>query len=353
LSEDPHRTGCIYFLNEISEYEPLKKTKGETVKNRQPVFDKDLVHLEFAIRRHDNLRLVVIDSLPTLCPDKKTYRAALRRLEEIARRRGVAILATARPSTRSRGRVQVTGDRLSEDVRCLFNVLRDPEDIQRQRRFLAPVRMNFSEEPEWLAFRIVSGIVAWETPTDGVPLSSCVAGPTEQKAAVLHEVMDWLRETLKDEDLSATAATKQARERGFSAATLRRACEKLEVRHVRCYFGPIGYWVWTLKPKPPEGETARAAAGQQAKPGRQKRGTRHANGRQKDPTPSRPSELPGGLNLNAMSRALIREALARGLAGDEPSSLAGKSRGGRKTSTKGDYRSNGHHSSNGRPRKPR
>jgi hypothetical protein len=224
------------------------------VKNRRPGFDQDLVHLEYAIRRNENVRLVVIDSLPTLCPDRKTYRETLRRLEEIARRQNVAIVATARPSTRSRGRPKVEGDKLSEEVRCLFNVLCDPEDPQspaKQRRFLAPVRMNFCEEPEWLAFRIASGVLVWETPTDGPPLSSCIASPTREKAVRLHEAMDWLREALKDEDQPAAVMNRQARAQGFSDMTVRRACERLMIRHIRCEFGPVGLWMWAL-PKPVE-----------------------------------------------------------------------------------------------------
>src|SRR5216684_2942966 len=250
----PDQTGFIYFLNEISEYDALRK-KGETVRNRQPVFDKDLVHLEHAIRSHQNVRLVVIEALPTLCPDKKAYRQTLRRLEEIARRQDVAILATARPSTRSRGRVQVAGDKLSEEVRCLFNVLRDPEDVEHKRRFLAPVRMNFCEEPEWLAFRIVNGVLAWETPTDGVPLSSCLASPTERKAVILHEAMDWYREMLKEGDQPVSVMKKLAREWGFTEITLRRAREKLrELRTIRHGAGPGSWCAWSLRPRL-EGET--------------------------------------------------------------------------------------------------
>jgi hypothetical protein len=272
------------------------KKKGETVRNRRPGFDTDLVHLEFAIRRNENVRLVVIDSLPALCPDKKAYRQTLRRLEEIARRRNVAIVATARPSTRSRGQPKVEGDKLSEEVRSLFHVLCDPEDVpvrrgspdpaeeadrrsprasgdlrsahvarsgdrpqslgdrpQPQRRFLAPVRMNFCEEPEWLAFRIVSGVLAWETPTDGPPLSSCIASPTRQKAVRLHEAMNWLREMLKDENQPAAQMNRKASGLGFAAITVRRACDRLGIRHIRCEFGPVGLWMWAL-PTPDEEE---------------------------------------------------------------------------------------------------
>ena len=280
------RQGCIFFFTAISEYDALKE-KGETVRNRRPVFDADLVHLEYAIRRNENVRLVVIDSLPGLCPDRKSYRQALRQLEEIARRRNVAIVATARPSTRRRGQPRVEGDKLSEEVRCLFHVLCDPEDPQtgsKQRRFLAPVRMNFCEEPEWLAFRMASGALVWETPSDDGPLlSSCVASPTRQKAVRLHEAINWLKEELQDENQSATRMKDEARTLGFADITVRRACERLGVRHVRRYFGPIGSWAWAL-PKPDE-EAAEARHGENGEAhrrgGKSKKG--RAKGRRKVP----------------------------------------------------------------------
>src|SRR5260370_10630029 len=65
--------GRFQFLTAISQYDALKN-KGETVRNRRPGFDQDLVHLENAIRRNDNVRLVGINQPPGLCPDKRTYR---------------------------------------------------------------------------------------------------------------------------------------------------------------------------------------------------------------------------------------------------------------------------------------
>jgi KaiC/GvpD/RAD55 family RecA-like ATPase len=336
---DQHRAGHIYFFTEISEYDALRK-KGEMVRNRKPVFDKDLVHLEHAIRRHGNVRLVVIDALPTLCPDKKTYRQTLRRLEEIARRQEVAILATARPGTRSRGRPKVEGDKLSEEVRCLFNVLWDPEDIEHKRRFLAPVRMNFTEEPEWLAFRIVNGALAWETPTDGVPLSSCLAGPTERKAVVLNETMNWLREMLKDEDQRVSVMKKLAREWGYTEITLRRAREKLEIRTIRHGAGPGSWCTWSLRPPAP-GETNEV-------PDRETASVRERK-RKKQPLALPPefdrAQINGG--VKDLMKILVSSA---DLGGDGSALSAGASPARRR---KGKPSSNGDHRSNGRPGKPR
>jgi hypothetical protein len=366
------------------------RKKGETVRNRQPVFDKDLVHLEHAIRRHENVRLVVIDALPTLCPDKKAYRQTLRRLEEIARRQEVAIIATARPSTRSRGRVQVAGDKLSEEVRCLFNVLRDPEDVpvrrgspdpageadrrsppasgdlrsgdvarsgdrpqpdgyrpQPQRRFLAAVRMNFCEEPEWLAFRIVNGVLAWETPTDGVPLSSCLASPTEWKAVILHETMNWLKDMLKDGDQPVSVMKKLAREWGYTEITLRRAREKLEgLRTIRHGAGPGSWCAWSLRPRE-EGETDEVPDRETAKvPARQSKG----RGRKKKQPLAWPPELDGA-QINGRMKDLMNVLITSADLGGDGSALSAGERPARKR--KGKPSSNGDHRSNARPRKPR
>jgi hypothetical protein len=343
-SPTPNSAGFIHFLNEISEYNALRK-KGETVRNRQPVFDKDLVHLEHAIRRHGNVRLVVIDALPTLCPDKKTYRQTLRRLEEIARRRNVAIVATARPSTRSRGRPRVEGDKLSEEVRCLFNVLRDPEDVEHKRRFLAPVRMNFCEEPEWLAFRIVNGVIAWETPTDGVPLSRCLASPTERKAVILHETMNWLRDMLKDGDQRVSVMKKLAREWGYTEITLRRAREKLELRTIRHGAGPGSWCTWSLRPRAP-GETDEVPDdGRAPSP----LVSRERERKKKTPV-ALPQELDGA-QINGRMKDLMNVLITNAdLGGDGSALSAGK---GPVRNRKGKPSSNGDHRSNGRPRKPR
>ena len=367
-SPTPNSAGCIYFLNEISEYDALRK-KGETVQNRKPVFDKDLVHLEHAIRRHGNVRLVVIDALPTLCPDKKAYRQTLRRLEEIARRQEVAILATARPSTRSRGRVQVAGDKLSEEVRCLFNVLRDPEDVEHKRRFLAPVRMNFTEEPEWLAFRIVNGALAWETPTDGVPLSSCLASPTERKAVVLNETMGWLREMLKDEDQPVSVMKKLAREWGYTEITLRRAREKLTIRTIRHGAGPGSRCTWSMRPRAP-GETDEvpddslpATRSRTRESSRSKRRPEFSRIQLPQPAVSReqrrknkkqPPALPAELNraqINGRMKDLMNVLITNADLGGDGSDLSAGESPARKR--KGKPSSNGDHRSNGRPRKPR
>jgi hypothetical protein len=321
------------------------RKKGETVRNRQPVFDKDLVHLEHAIRSHQNVRLVVIEALPTLCPDKKAYRQTLRRLEEIARRQEVAIIATARPSTRSRGRVQAAGDKLSEEVRCLFNVLRDPEDVERKRRFLAPVRMNFCEEPEWLAFRIVNGALAWETPTDGVPLSSCLASPTERKAVILHEAMGWYREMLKDGDQPVSVMKKLAREWGFAEITLRRAREKLrELRTIRHGAGPGSWCAWSLRPRL-EGETDEVPDDSPAPT----LAVSRSKGRKKQPL-ALPPEL-SGAQINGRMKDLMNVIITNADLGGDGNALSAGQSPARKR--KGKPPSNGDHRSNGHPRKPR
>ena len=100
----------------------------------------------------------------------------------------------------------------------------------------------------------MNGVLAWETPTDGVPLSSCLASPTERKAVILHEAMDWYREMLKEGEQRVSVMKKLAREWGYTEITLRRAREKLELRTIRHGAGSGSWCAWSLRPRE-EGET--------------------------------------------------------------------------------------------------
>ena len=207
------------------------------------------------------------------------------------------------------------------------------------------MRMNFCEEPEWLAFRLVDGRVAWETPTDGESLSSCIENPVREKAVLLHEVMDWLRDMLRDEDQPASDMKRQAGECGYSQATLRRACKKVKVRPVRCDYGPMGFWMWTLKPPPPQGEDEAGFAPAEMSPA----GVR----RQRRPKRSRSGPTRGPGRSKSRLRAILGESAADGAESNESPPKTGKAGKRGKSSRSGNHLSNGNGSSNGRPGKPR
>ncbi|HEV3028783.1 MAG TPA: hypothetical protein VG457_14485 [Planctomycetota bacterium] len=206
--------------------------------------------------------------------------------------------------------------------------------------------MNFCEEPEWLAFRIVNGVIAWETPTDGVPLSRCLASPTERKAVILHETMNWLRDMLKDGDQPVSVMKKLAREWGYTEITLRRAREKLELHTIRHGAGRGSWCAWSLRPRK-EGETDEVPDRETASvPARQSKGLR--------PEKKRALALPPELDraqINGGMKDLMNVLITSAdLGGDGSALSAGESPNRKRTSKPS---SNGDHRSNGRPRKPR
>jgi hypothetical protein len=214
----------------------------------------DLPMLEFNIRFRPETRLVVIDSLSAYCAGDREFRETLRQLDEIAERRNVAIVVTARPAKQqSRCAAPGAADRRAETVRSVFRILVDPED--EKLRHLAPVRTSFCAEPEWLPFQIGpqravgGGAVAWGPPAEAAPESAAPPSPARERAALRQEVMIWLRTILAERDMLARTVTAAAKQLGYSEATLRRARAALKVR---MYWGPGGTctegW-WTLRPE--------------------------------------------------------------------------------------------------------
>ncbi|HLJ10913.1 MAG TPA: AAA family ATPase [Planctomycetaceae bacterium] len=240
------RTGAdferIVILEGVATIDPVISDRGKSRSERPLSFPHDLGQLEFTARRHE-ARLVVIDPLPEFCRNGESLTQTLRSLDELAARCGLAIVATARSARQGSG--GESGNRRSEAVRCLFNTVLDQD--RESGRFLAPVRMSFCREPKWLPFEIVDGTLAWGAETESVPLSACRPGGSEDAASILREVMQWLQETLREEDLPASSIHRRARECGYSAHTLRRARRRLGIRAYRQGFGFAGWWCWTLR----------------------------------------------------------------------------------------------------------
>ena len=215
-------------------------------------FPHDLPMLEYNIRCRPETRLVVIDSLAVFCAGERAFRETLRQLEEIAARRHVAIIVTARPTAKQARRWNPReADRRAENVRSVFRVLVDAED--ESLRHLAPVRTSFCAEPEWLPFRIGPkealgrARIAWGPPAEVPPESAIPPNPARDRAALRNQVMEWLTTVLGKRDMRVADVERESKRMGYSQATLRRAREALKVR---MYWGPGGVcsegW-WTLR----------------------------------------------------------------------------------------------------------
>jgi len=221
---------------------------------------KDLGHVEYLVRSVGDTRLVLIDPLADYCSDLRQTTETLGGLSDLADRCGVAVVVIVRPTSR------LPLNRCYDAARCAYRVLLDPTDEQESQRYLAPVRMNFSAEPDPLPFSINAGGLAWGDPTETCPALAVFQEPAAEKVSVLREVMSWIREMLAPGDEPVAAIRKQARECGYSFATLRRARTALGVRTYQMeHFGSRTHF-WSIKPEESNGDSQGSAGGHTGKP---------------------------------------------------------------------------------------
>jgi len=294
------------ILSGITTHDPAEMRAGKADTDRRLCLPADLGHIEYQLRQRPDTRLLVVDSLSDFCQTDKQFREALRGLHEIAERCNVAVVATARPRNwrSARSKLQPSADRRSESVRCVLNVLVDPNDPS--QRYLAPARMNFCREPKWVPFRIGEGIVEWGEPLEAAPVYKRTSEAAQEKVTVLKEAMDCLWDTLATCDMPAKVALKQVMECGFSKGTVVRARRELGVRSYREGWGPFGWWCWSLQ-KEGEAPGEEPEKGGNDEPGiGKKKPVRTGPPREKKPSPA--DEF-GGVSFERMFRALFVESL--------------------------------------------
>jgi hypothetical protein len=323
------------FLSGITTRDPAEMRAGKAETRRRISLPADLGHIEYQLRKRSDTRLVIVDSLSDFCLTDKQFRETLTGLHEIAERCHVAVVATARPRNwhSARSKLKPSADRRGESVRCVLNVLVDPHDPS--QRYLAPARMNFCREPNWLPFRIGDGKVDWGEPLAAAPVYSRPGAAAREQGTLLQEAIVCLRDTLAVGDMPAKTALRQVMECGFSKATVVRARRELGVRSVREGWGPHGWWNWSIKPKP-ERQPPREAG---------ENGTHESAADGTHPESSlEPADEFGGVNFDKVSRALIIHTLNQNRAA-EIAAMGEELAGG--------ALSNGKPSKNGRGPKPR
>jgi putative DNA primase/helicase len=329
------------FLSGITTRDPAEMRAGKAETRRRISLPADLGHIEYQLRKRSDTQLVIVDSLSDFCLTDKQFRETLTGLHEIAERCHVAVVATARPRNwhSARSKLKPSADRRGESVRCVLNVLVDPHDPS--LRYLAPARMNFCREPNWLPFRIGDGKVDWGEPLAAAPVYSRLSAAAQEQGTLLQDAIVCLRDTLAVGDMPAKTALRQVMECGFSKATVVRARRELGVRSVREGWGPHGWWNWSIKPKP-EPQPPREA-GENGEPG--ENGTHESAADGTHPESSlEPADEFGGVNFDRIFRAAVIRTLNQNRA-VEIAAMGEELAGG--------ALSNGKPSKNGRRPKPR
>jgi RecA-family ATPase len=225
---------------------------------RLPELPHDLERLQEAISRCD-AALVVIDPLVAYLAAEvnahrdQDVRRALAPVAWVAHRTGAAVLVV-RHLTKSAGgsnAVRRGGGSIGiiGAARSGLLVAADPDD--EERRVLAPTKANLARLSPSLLYRIVSAgehasAVEWlgETPYRADDLLA-EADRREHRGA-MEEAVDFLRQALAEGPIPSRTVWEESEAAGIARITLRRAKDRLGVRHVREGFGPGATVRWEL-----------------------------------------------------------------------------------------------------------
>ncbi len=222
---------------------------------------RDLPALEAAIRSVEGCQLVVIDPVTAYLGGVDSHnnaeiRGLLAPLSAIAERHGVAVVAVTHLNKSGGGPAIYRGMgsiAFTAAARAAWVVSKDKDDPR--RRLLLPIKNNIAPDTGGLAYRIeplgvdVGPVVAWESDPVNVSADEALAGGRDDggRRTERDDAADWLRDLLAHGPRPARSAEQDARDAGYSIATVRRAKAALGVVSRKPTFD--GPWEWTL----PEG----------------------------------------------------------------------------------------------------
>ena len=234
--------------------------------------DRDMSFLETKLKSLQqadaNIRMLVIDPIDCFLESAKVKKKAMAehlavRLAKLAAETGLAIVIVTNLPRGVKGFSPLNStNRRAGDMgpfgaaaRSVWMVGQDLDN--RNRRLLLPVKTNYCELPNSMAYQIVDGVIQWEqdgsTLTGDEYLTKCGEYLQDQKRAAreaqskLAKAMKWLRGMLleKGGPLAKEQLVVDADANNITKATLRRAYDALDCRSVNNEFQ--GKWYWYLK----------------------------------------------------------------------------------------------------------
>ena len=234
--------------------------------------DRDMSFLETKLKSLQqadaNIRMLVIDPIDCFLESAKVKKKAMAehlavRLAKLAAETGLAIVIVTNLPRGVKGFSPLNStNRRAGDMgpfgaaaRSVWMVGQDLDN--RNRRLLLPIKTNYCELPNSMAYQIVDGVIQWEqdgsTLTGDEYLTKCGEYLQDQKRAAreaqskLAKAMKWLRGMLleKGGPLAKEQLVVDADANNITKATLRRAYDALDCRSVNNEFQ--GKWYWYLK----------------------------------------------------------------------------------------------------------
>jgi putative DNA primase/helicase len=207
--------------------------------------------------------VVVIETVVSFLDGKESnsdtvIRPALEKIQNMARRRDVAVILHHHPTKSSIGDALLTvrgSGAYVEVPRLVHLVVTDPADEGRHlllfgKSNLGGAHKGFSGRKTVELIRsggtdINTAYVIWESATVGLTADQWRAQQhKEPKSSKLNEVRDWLKETLGDGPMLPARIKELAREQGYSWRTIEAAKSELGIKSEKTGFN--GAWQWSL-----------------------------------------------------------------------------------------------------------
>jgi archaellum biogenesis ATPase FlaH len=244
---------CIHTLDGVR----VTMADGKTSERGFTLLDVDA--LDEAIRRIENVRLLVIDPLSAYLADTDSHvnaavRGLLTPLAKLAEVHQVAMIlvnhlnkAGGQSLYRSMGSVGFVAA-----VRVAWLFARDREDPE--RRLILPQKNNLTADRSGWSYVFRSVVhpdprvgelpgIEWKE-TVNVNPDDAIAPAVLSNRIERAEALDWVREALSGGPMDATIIRGLAGEAGLSWHTVRRAADDLGVVHKRSGFGPHSHFSW-------------------------------------------------------------------------------------------------------------
>jgi putative DNA primase/helicase len=236
------------------------RSVGENRRESARTFDlsQDLPALESAIRSVEGCRLVVIDPVTAYLGGVDSHKNAevrglLAPLGAIAERHRVAVVAVTHLNKAAGGPAiyRAMGSlAFAAAARAAWAVSKDKDDPR--RRLLLPIKNNIAPDTGGLAYRIeprgVDGCpaVTWEREPVKLSADDALAGDRDDGGGRTErdDAADWLADLLAHGPRASRDVEREARDAGFSIATVRRAKAAMGVVSRKPAFD--GPWEWTL-----------------------------------------------------------------------------------------------------------
>ena len=222
---------------------------------------KDLAAIEEAIKAVDRCRLIVIDPITAYLGKADSHnnaeiRGLLAPLSDLAARHKVAVVAVTHLNKSGSGPAiyRAMGSlAFAAAARAAWAVTKDKSNDK--RRLFIPIKNNIAPNTGGLAYQITSigttgANIVWEP--DPVTLSADDALSTDRveagKPTEQDDVETWLLSYLREVPMRVSDIKQDAKNAGYSDATLRRAKAGLGVISSKEGFDSA-HWLWSLPPQ--------------------------------------------------------------------------------------------------------